>query len=137
MGRSYVRLLTLTLAASGLAPLITILASCYLRDGVLPWLQLPVYLLTALGVISLAILFRWWLRRVEDHGDCAAADQAAFLLREVPEKWINPAIVASALLSLFLELAIIRWQATVFPFFSFYKNLSLLSCFAGMGLGYA
>jgi spermidine synthase len=137
MGRSYVRLLTLTLAGSGLAPLITILASSYLQNGVLPWLQLPVYLLIALGIISLALLFRWWLRRIEDQGDTAAAEQAVFLLHEVPEKWINPAIVASALLSLFLELAIIRWQATVFPFFSFYKNLSLLSCFAGMGLGYA
>ena len=137
MGRAYVRLLTLTLAASGLAPLITILASCYLQDGVLPWLQLPVYLLIALAIISLALCFRWWLQRIEGHGDKAAAEQAVFLLRELPEKWINPAIVASALLSLFLELAIIRWQATVFPFFSFYKNLSLLSCFAGLGLGYA
>jgi spermidine synthase len=137
MGRSYVRLLTLTLATSGLAPLITILASVYLRDGVLPWLQLPVYLLIALGIVSLALLFRWWLRRIEGRGDTAAAEQAVFLLRDVPEKWINPAIFASALLSLFLELAIVRWQATVFPFFSFYKNLSLLSCFAGLGLGYA
>jgi spermidine synthase len=137
MGRAYVRLLTLTLAASGLAPLITILASRYLQDGVLPWLQLPVYLLLALAIISLALCFRWWLQRIEGYGDRAAAEQAFFLLCELPEKWINPAIVASALLSLFLELAIIRWQATVFPFFSFYKNLSLLSCFAGMGLGYA
>jgi spermidine synthase len=137
MGRSYVRLLTLTLGASGLAPLITILASCYLRDGVLPWLQLPVYGLIALGMISLALLFRWWLQRIEGRGDDAAAEQAVYLLRDVPEKWINAAILASALLSLFLELAIIRWQATVFPFFSFYKNLSLLSCFAGLGLGYA
>jgi hypothetical protein len=34
-------------------------------------------------------------------------------------------------------LSIIRWQATVFPFFAFYKDLSMLSCFAGLGLGYA
>ncbi len=81
MGRSYVRLLTLTLATSGLAPLITILASSYLKNGVLPWLQLPVYLLIALGIISLALLFRWRLRRVEGHGDNAAAEQAVFLLR--------------------------------------------------------
>ncbi|MGB7928641.1 MAG: hypothetical protein WCF61_10870, partial [Terriglobales bacterium] len=75
MGRAYVRLLTLTLAASGLAPLITILASCYLQDGVLPWLQLPVYLLIALAIISLALCFRWWLQRIEGHGDKAAAEQ--------------------------------------------------------------
>ena len=31
----------------------------------------------------------------------------------------------------------IRWQATVFELFAFYKNFSLLACFAGLGLGYA
>jgi len=40
-------------------------------------------------------------------------------------------------LSLFLELAVIRWQGTVFEFFAFYKNFGLLACFAGLGLGYA
>src|SRR5208283_5056919 len=53
------------------------------------------------------------------------------------DRWVGVAIVISAALSLFLELAMIRWQAAVFPFFAFYKNLSLLSCFAGLGLGYA
>jgi SAM-dependent methyltransferase len=47
------------------------------------------------------------------------------------------AIVLSAGVGLFLELAVLRWQATVFQFFAFYKNFSLLACFAGLGLGYA
>jgi|SRR5262252_614757 len=137
MSRSYIRLLTITLTGSALAPIITILASQYIRDGVLPWLQLPIYGLIALAIISLGCLLRWCLRKQEAFGDSAAVDQATFLLRDLPERWINPAIFASAGVSLFLELALIRWQATVFPFFSFYKNLSLLSCFAGLGLGYA
>ena len=52
-------------------------------------------------------------------------------------KYLNAAILASAALSLFLELSVIRWQGTVFEFFAFYKNFGLLTCFAGLGLGYA
>jgi hypothetical protein len=137
MSRSYVRLLTIAITACGLAPLVTILASRHLQDGTLPWLELPVYLLIALGIVSLGLALRWFLRRLELGCDRAAADQAVFLSRDLREKWVGPAIFASAAVSLFLELAVIRWQATVFPFFSFYKNLSLLSCFAGLGLGYA
>jgi hypothetical protein len=43
----------------------------------------------------------------------------------------------SAVLSLFLELTLIRWQSSVLAFLAFYKNFSLLACFAGLGLGYA
>ncbi len=52
-------------------------------------------------------------------------------------KYADVAILFSAALSLFLELAIIRWQSSVFPFLAFYKNFSLLACFVGLGLGYA
>ena len=56
---------------------------------------------------------------------------------ELPGPWVPWAIVASAFASLALELAIIRWQGTVWGIFAFYKNFGLLSCFAGLGLGYA
>jgi SAM-dependent methyltransferase len=55
----------------------------------------------------------------------------------MPDRYVGLAIFTSAALSLFLELSIIRWQATVFELFAFYKNFSLLACFAGLGLGYA
>ena len=55
----------------------------------------------------------------------------------MPDSYLAVAIVASAALSLLLELAIIRWHGTVFEFFAFYKNYGLLACFAGLGLGYA
>jgi len=58
-------------------------------------------------------------------------------LDKFPEKHLWLAILVSSALSLFLELVIIRWQSTAFEFFAFYKNFSLLSCFAGLGLGYA
>ncbi|MEI8176738.1 MAG: hypothetical protein WCG78_07740, partial [Candidatus Omnitrophota bacterium] len=34
------------------------------------------------------------------------------------------------------ELILIRWQSCVLPLFAFYKNFSLLFCFAGLGIGY-
>lgn len=46
-------------------------------------------------------------------------------------------VVALAGTGLFLELAMIRWHSSIFPMFAFYKNFSLLACFAGLGLGYA
>ncbi len=45
--------------------------------------------------------------------------------------------MGAAALSLVLELALIRWQSSVLEFLAFYKNFSLLACFAGLGLGYA
>ncbi|MGB6882968.1 MAG: hypothetical protein WA621_15470 [Candidatus Acidiferrum sp.] len=65
-----------------------------------------------------------------------SADQAAYL-ETISGHFLTLAIVASAGLSLFLELAVIRWQGTIFEFFAFYKNYGLLACFAGLGLGYA
>jgi len=137
MVRSYLRLLMLAVTGSGLAPLVTLLASRYMQDRVFPWRSLPACLLIALGIIAVALLLRWLLGRLEGEIERAASDEAVFLTAMLPECWVGLAIFASAALSLFLELAIIRWQATVFPFFSFYKNLSLLSCFAGLGLGYS
>src|ERR1700680_1280474 len=137
MARSYLRFLVLVLAGSGLAPLVTLLASRYMQDGIFPWSQLPLYSLIALGIVGLAVVLRRLLRPLVGPFERPASDQALFLSNELPERWIGFAILASAALSLFLELAVIRWQATVFPFFAFYKNLSLLSCFAGLALGYS
>jgi SAM-dependent methyltransferase len=47
------------------------------------------------------------------------------------------AVMVTAGLTLLLELALIRWQAALFPVFALYKNFILLACFCGIGLGYA
>jgi SAM-dependent methyltransferase len=39
-------------------------------------------------------------------------------------------------LGLYLELVIIRFHASCFQVFAFFKNFSLLSCFLGLGIGY-
>lgn len=46
-------------------------------------------------------------------------------------------IFLAAALTLFLELAIIRIHSIYIHIFSFFKNLSLFSCFFGLGIGYA
>jgi hypothetical protein len=137
MERSYLRLLTLAIAGSGLAPLLTSVVSRYRRDQAFPWPDLPLYLVLVLGVGAATLAVASLFARLRGRIARASAEQAAFLREGLPDRWISLAIVAAAALSLFLELAMIRWQATVFPFFAFYKNLSLLSCFAGLGLGYA
>lgn len=50
---------------------------------------------------------------------------------------LRVAVMVTAGLTLLLELALIRWQAALFPVFALYKNFILLACFCGIGLGYA
>jgi spermidine synthase len=83
-------------------------------------------------VVGLRLLLRWLEPRLLKE----SLDQAAFL-EAIPDRFVSVAIAGSALLSLFLELAVIRWQGSIFEFFAFYKNYGLLACFAGLGLGYA
>jgi hypothetical protein len=75
-------------------------------------------------------------RRLLEALEQLAREQVEYL-GSLPERWVDVGIVASAGLSLFLELAVIRWQSSVFEVFAFYKNFGLLACFLGLGLGYA
>jgi spermidine synthase len=82
------------------------------------------------------VAFYFLLRRLERFLDANSVAQSQFL-DSISSSKVNLAIVSSAALSLFLELAIIRWQSSVLEFLAFYKNFSLLACFLGLGLGYA
>src|SRR5690349_1377019 len=92
-------------------------------------------LLICMAVIATAA-FYYVLNRLAPLIDANAPEQAQFL-DKFNSRYVPIAIIASAALSLFLELAVIRWQSTVLEFFAFYKNYSLLACFVGLGLGYA
>lgn len=133
--RPYLRLLSLALLGSGLAPLITLYASHHLLHSISVPLLIKIAVMAVL-VLALTVLVDRALVAFQPHLDRHARDQAVFL-RSFPDRYVSLAIFGSAALSLFLELAMIRWQGTVFPFFAFYKNFSLLSCFAGLGLGYS
>lgn len=124
----------LLLLGSGTAPFLTFLSSRVLKQE--PLAAHRTALLFMLAALLVPFGFRRLLARLEPLIDAAARRQADFL-NSIPENYLGAAIFASAGVSLFLELAIIRWQGTVLELFAYYKNFSLLACFAGLGLGYA
>src|SRR5258705_4003407 len=54
-----------------------------------------------------------------------------------PDRWSLFTLVLASALTLFAELALIRWVATEVRIFAYVKNLALLLCFLGFGLGCA
>src|ERR1700735_1951611 len=106
-----------------------------LPDSALASLLLKAVLLTAAALLAAWLLFKG-LRRLEPMLDANAVEQARFLDTFDP-RYVDLAIVVAAGLSLFLELALIRWQSSVLILLAVYKHFSPLACFAGLGLGYA
>ncbi len=136
MKRSVSNLITAILAATYLVPVIAGICG-WIADGV----SFHVFFVIEnavllLGVAAAAFLSHLLVRSLEPAAERAAREQAAFL-DSIPPRYINLAIFGAAALSLCLELSLIRWQSSAFEFFAFYKNFGLLSCFAGLGLGYA
>jgi spermidine synthase len=91
-----------------------------------------------LGLVAVGVLFRWgWFdepldSRVRLMGASFEVDYATLSTRTKIRL-----IVLVTMLSLLLELVLIRWLASVFPVYSFYKNFTMLACFLGLGAGYA
>ncbi len=56
---------------------------------------------------------------------------------KAPERAVAVSIVLVTACSLLLELTFIRWQASLYEVFAFYKNFILLASFAGLGIGYS
>jgi hypothetical protein len=136
MIRSFVRLVLLTFLGSCLVPLVT--TACSRVNAAVPLSLGFIMKSVSLTFAALIATFGFYLllKRLKPSLDANSSEQAKFL-DTFPIRHVDLAIFGSAALSLFLELAVIRWQATVFEFFAFYKNFGLLSCFAGLGLGYA
>ncbi len=55
----------------------------------------------------------------------------------IPDHALGAAIALAAGLGLYAELMIIRLHSSYFQLFAYFKNVSLLSCFLGLGIGYA
>jgi SAM-dependent methyltransferase len=91
---------------------------------------------TILIAVAATPCIYYGLKKLSPFIDAHAEAEAEFL-DKLDFRYLDTAIAGSAALSLFLELAIIRWQSSVLQFFAFYKNFSLLACFIGLGLGYA
>jgi len=96
---------------------------------------LPITTLALLAVVA-ALWIGAKIGRLRPALESLGEAQARFL-DDLPARHVPLAIAVSAGVSLFLELAVIRWHGTEWEVFAFYKNFSLLACFLGLGLGYA
>ncbi len=70
----------------------------------------------------------WWADLQED-------DDRFF--ERLSPRWQRLAVFAASALALYVELVLVRWHATCFHAFAIFKNVSLLSCFLGLGIGFA
>jgi spermidine synthase len=98
----------------------------------------PMVLRAGLGVAALILIFYppWLARPLEREIDAMGnLFEGEFAKASVQDK--IRLIVLVTMVSLLLELVMIRWLASVFPVFSFFKNFTLLACFLGLGAGYA
>lgn len=134
--RAYIKWMHYTLTASLALPIACVLCtlSMFMSNS-------PIYIgLSVVGVLLLAFVLHRWiailLKKSANFIDAHSELEVDFLER-IPQKWLPGAILSSAVLSLFAELVMIRWLATMWHLFAFYKNLTMLACFAGLGIGFS
>lgn len=94
---------------------------------------LGLFCLGVVAALGLALLSRdrWW-PAIE-----AMLERHAAHLDTLSTKHLGGWIALAAGVGLFAELTVIRIHASFFQFFAYYKNVTLLACFLGLGLGYA
>jgi hypothetical protein len=69
----------------------------------------------------------WWDALHEEHSD---------FVDNIPDRHTRLAIFLASALTLYVEMVMVRWHASCFHAFAIFKNVSLLSCFLGLGIGY-
>lgn len=69
----------------------------------------------------------WWDEVHEEHSS---------YIDNLSPSWTKLAIFLASALTLYVELVMVRWHASCFHAFAIFKNVSLLSCFLGLGIGY-
>lgn len=88
--------------------------------------QILTFLLAAIILASVGVVVLRAKRR----------DQSLFSAADLPD-WSLYQLLLASFLTLFAELAFIRWIAVEVRVFAYFKNLALLLCFVGFGLGCA
>jgi len=136
MMRPFTRLLSLVALGSYLLPVVIAVATLVTLEGVVTPIFVIRQALMACSALMISAAVYFGLRKLEPILNASSLAQADFLDR-LDTRFVDVAIPAAAALSLFLELAIIRWQSSIFEFFAFYKNFGVLACFVGLGIGYA
>src|SRR5437764_14499415 len=69
----------------------------------------------------------WWHEVQDAHAD---------FLERLPASRVPLAVFVASALTVYAELVLVRWHGTCFRAFAIFKNVSLLSCFLGLGIGY-
>ncbi len=136
MEPSLIRLLKATLVAVLFVPAVCILCSQFrITTGVTPVFLAQLAASVVFGLVMSVAILRWLTKKAPEL-EALAVKQAEAIDRIASAR---PAlsIACAAAASLVLELVMIRWQGSVFKFFDIYKNLGLLACFVGLGVGYA
>ncbi len=109
------------------------LAQSYLHGG------LSAVSLAVLGVAPLAlgaIAISSWRRRPQTTGLRRWLEEHTDAVDAIPETHIGWWIALVSGLGLYTELMIIRVHGSYFHLFAYFKNVSLMSCFLGLGMGY-
>ena len=111
------------------------------NEAIRPWVSGGAGLTTMYLVLLLSVVFgvlpqRGLVSRLSAFVEGGTTKFEAWA-EGVPTPRAPIVIIALSFCSLFLELALIRWQAGLFSVFAFYKNFTLLACFCGLGIGYA
>jgi spermidine synthase len=100
------------------------------------WALIAVRVLLGMAALVVVIYPAWLARPLERQIELMGSlFEGEFVKTSTREK--IRLIVLVTMVSLLLELIMIRWLASVFPVFSFFKNFTLLACFLGLGAGYA
>lgn len=103
-------------------------------DGTMSWVSLAVIGVAPIA-LAVVVVSAWRHRRqasglrkwLEEHTDAVDA---------IPDAHVGWWIALVAGLGLYTELMIIRVHGSYFHLFAYFKNVSLMSCFLGLGLGY-
>src|SRR5262245_20359346 len=80
---------------------------------------------------------RMRLLGVWKHGWSAVHEEQSDFLDRIPAAWAPYGVFLASLAALYLEMVMVRWHATCFHAFAIFKNVSLLSCFLGLGIGFS
>jgi spermidine synthase len=63
-------------------------------------------------------------------------DEQADYLEQIAPNRLRGAVFLASAAALYVEMVMVRWHGTCFHAFALFKNVSLLSCFLGLGIGF-
>ena len=134
MTKSFTRLMVLACLGSGLVPLVTVMLSRKYDGLPIGGAFFLTELCAALVVVFLTARFHRVLKKQHARLDANAREQDEFLEGCSP-KYLGVAIVGAAALSLFLELAVIRWQSYHVRVLCLLQEHLVAQLFFGVGSG--